>query len=68
MDLLTLMLQAAIALEHREAARALAAQLACVAHLATGDWVPTCLARHLGAAATLNGDRMSARAYYGQAL
>jgi DNA-binding CsgD family transcriptional regulator len=61
-------LQAAIALGHREAARTLGAQLACVAHLSTGDWVPTCLARHLGAAAALNGDRISARAYYAQAL
>jgi len=68
MDLLIRILQVAIALEHREAARSLAAKLACVAHLSTGQWDPTCLARHLGAAAALNGDRMSARAYYAQAL
>src|SRR6266516_4742575 len=58
----------AIVLEDREPARALAARLACVAHLATADWFLVCVARLLGATAALNGDRLAARAYYVQAL
>ena len=65
---LGLLLQAAILVEHRDAVRALSARLASVAHLATGDWVYTCPARHLGDAALLVGDRAAARAYYAQAL
>jgi DNA-binding CsgD family transcriptional regulator len=65
---LTFLLQAAVALEHKAAAQALVARLACVAHL-TGDILTrTCVARHLGDAAVLLGDRVSARAYYIQAL
>jgi predicted ATPase len=64
--LLVTLLEAAVLLEHRDAAQALGARLATVAHLATGDY--TCVARHLGEAATLAGDRAAARAYYRQAL
>ena len=65
---LVILLKCAIAVEHREAARALADKLACIAHLSLGDWVLTTVARQLGAAAALNGDRAAARAYYAQAL
>jgi ATP/maltotriose-dependent transcriptional regulator MalT len=65
---LALLLQAAVALEDKAAAQALAARLACVAHL-NGDTIVTmCVARHLGDAAALAGDRAAARAYYLQAL
>ncbi len=63
-----LLLQAAVVLEHRQASQALAARLACVAHLAADGNGPTCVPRHLGDAATLAGDRRAARAYYAQAL
>jgi DNA-binding CsgD family transcriptional regulator len=62
------LLQAAVVLEHREAAQALAAQLTCVAHLAIGYLLYTCVARPLGDASVLLGDLASARAYYAQAL
>jgi DNA-binding NarL/FixJ family response regulator len=65
---LAMLLQAAIAVRHREAAGALAARLACVAHLSIGDWFYTCLARQLGDAAVLVGDLSVAREYYAQAL
>jgi DNA-binding CsgD family transcriptional regulator len=66
---LVMLLQAAVLLRHRAAAAGLGARLACVAHLAisvgTGS---SCIARHLGDAAALAGDRVAARAYYRQAL
>jgi DNA-binding CsgD family transcriptional regulator len=63
------LLHAAVQFEHRAAARALSDQLACVAHLAISDWrFPTCLARHLGDAAVLLGDRAAAQAFYARAL
>jgi DNA-binding CsgD family transcriptional regulator/tetratricopeptide (TPR) repeat protein len=65
---LTAALHAAITLEHSEAARALAARLACVAHLAIGDWFHMSMARLLGEAAVLNGERATARSYFAQAL
>jgi DNA-binding CsgD family transcriptional regulator len=65
---LVLLLQAAIVIEHRVAAEALAARLACVAHLTGDTSVRTCVARHLGDAAALAGDSAAARAYYLQAL
>jgi ATP/maltotriose-dependent transcriptional regulator MalT len=65
---LALLLQAAVALEDQAAAQALAARLACVAHLSGDTAVTTCVARHLGDAAALVGDRTAARAYYAQAL
>jgi DNA-binding CsgD family transcriptional regulator len=65
---LGLLLQAAIYVEHRESMQALSARLGVVAHLATGDWIYTCPARHLGDAAVLMGDRAAARVYYDRAL
>jgi hypothetical protein len=63
------LLHAAVLFEHRGAARVLSDPLAGVAHLSISDWrFPTCLARHLGDAAALLGDRAAARAYYAQAL
>jgi ATP/maltotriose-dependent transcriptional regulator MalT len=65
--MLDLLLQVAVALEHRVAAAALAARLARVAHLGHSHTY-TCVARHLGDAALLAENRMTARAYYRQAL
>jgi ATP/maltotriose-dependent transcriptional regulator MalT len=62
------LLEAAVLLEHQGAARALSEQLACVADLTFGDSFQTCVARHLGDAAALLGDRAIARAYFSQAL
>jgi DNA-binding CsgD family transcriptional regulator len=61
-------LQAAIALGHRRAAGVLMARLDCVARLSTLPVFKTCIARHLGDAAALVGDRTAARGYYIQAL
>jgi ATP/maltotriose-dependent transcriptional regulator MalT len=61
-------LEAAIAVGHHRAARALMARLDCVAHLSSGAAFKTCVGRHLGDAAILVGDRTAARAYYAQAL
>jgi DNA-binding CsgD family transcriptional regulator len=66
--MLAYMLQAAVALGHREAARVLMARLDCVSHLSIGATSHTCVARHLGDAAVLVGDLPAARAYYSQAL
>jgi DNA-binding CsgD family transcriptional regulator len=69
MTILVPLLHAAVLFEHRGAARVLSDQLACVAHLSITAWeFPTCLARQLGDAAVLLGDRSAARAYYAQAL
>jgi DNA-binding NarL/FixJ family response regulator len=65
---LVLLLQAAIVVEHKAAAQALAAHLTCVSHLAGEAAFRTCVARHLGDAAALSGNRAGARAYYLQAL
>jgi DNA-binding CsgD family transcriptional regulator len=62
------LLQAAIAVEHKAAAQALAAHLTCVSHLTGEAAFRTCVARHLGDAAALTGDHTAARAYYLQAL
>jgi DNA-binding CsgD family transcriptional regulator len=67
-NLLTVLLRAAIAVEHHSAARALMAQLDCVADLSMGGTSHTCVARPLGDAALLLGDRAAARGYYAQAL
>jgi DNA-binding CsgD family transcriptional regulator len=61
-------LQAAIAVGHRRAAGVLMARLDCVAHLSTSPVFKTCIARHLGNASALVGDRTAARAYYARAL
>jgi ATP/maltotriose-dependent transcriptional regulator MalT len=68
MHVLAIVLQTAVVFGERKAAQALAARLACVAHLAIGDWFYTSVARHLGDAAALAGDHTAARAYYAQAL
>jgi DNA-binding CsgD family transcriptional regulator len=62
------LLPAAIAILDREAVEILVARLACVAYLSMGDWFYFCLARYLGDASALLGDRTSAHAYYMQAL
>jgi DNA-binding CsgD family transcriptional regulator len=66
---LVMLLQAAVLLGHHRAALGLSARLACVAHLAANVGSGSaCIARHLGDAASLLGDRATARAYYFQAL
>jgi DNA-binding CsgD family transcriptional regulator len=65
---LVMLLQAAVVVGDEAAARALAAQLACVAHLTGETGIYTCIARHLGDAAALLGDETAAHAYYLQAL
>jgi DNA-binding CsgD family transcriptional regulator len=65
---LTILLEAAVVFEHREAVQALVARLACVAQMAMEDHVYTSVGRQLGDAAVLLGDRATARAYYIQAL
>jgi DNA-binding CsgD family transcriptional regulator len=67
-QLLVMLLQAAVVVEHRTAARALATRLASVAHLTGEISIQTCVGRHLGDAAALAGDRTAACAYYQQAL
>jgi DNA-binding CsgD family transcriptional regulator len=67
-QMLVVLLQAAVAVEHRVAARGLARRLACVAHLTGEISIQTCVGRHLGDAAMLAGDPTAARAYYMQAL
>ena len=65
---LVLGLQCAIALEHRPAARALAAQLECVSHISIEEWAITSVARQLAAASVLNGDHAAAYTYCARAL
>jgi DNA-binding CsgD family transcriptional regulator len=65
---LALLLQSAVVVEHRAAAHALAGRLACVAHLNGDSVLLVCIARHLGDAAELVGDRAAARGYYLQGL
>jgi DNA-binding CsgD family transcriptional regulator len=65
---LALLLQSAVVVEHRAAAQALAGRLAGVAHLNGDSVVMVCVARHLGDAAALAGERTAARGYYVRAL
>jgi ATP/maltotriose-dependent transcriptional regulator MalT len=65
---LVLGLQCAIALEHRPAARILAAQLECVAQVSMEQWAITSMPRQLAAASVLNGDLAAAHAYCARAL
>jgi DNA-binding CsgD family transcriptional regulator len=65
---LVALLQAAVVLHHRAAARVLAARLDCMAQVAIDQNFYTCVARHLGDAAALLGNRTTARSYYGQAI
>jgi DNA-binding CsgD family transcriptional regulator len=62
------LLELAILLRDRAAAGYLAPRLAVLAPCAVADWGLTTVARHLGAAAELLGDRVRARDYYEQAL
>jgi ATP/maltotriose-dependent transcriptional regulator MalT len=65
---LIMLLQAAVVVEDHAASQALAARLACVADLIGEHDIYTCVARHLGDAGLLAGDRTAARGYYLQAL
>jgi DNA-binding CsgD family transcriptional regulator len=65
---LALLLQAAVVVEHRAAVQVLAGRLACVAHLNGDTLMLVCVARHLGDAAALVGDRTAALGYYAMAL
>jgi DNA-binding CsgD family transcriptional regulator len=68
---LLVLLQSTVVLGQVRAAQALAARVASLAHLSfathSTGWV-TCIARHLGDAARLAGERVAARSYYLQAL
>jgi RNA polymerase sigma factor (sigma-70 family) len=69
LDHLAALLQAANLFEHRAAAASLLHRLVSVAHLSMADWAfPTSVARQLGDAAALLGDRSAARVYYAQGL
>jgi len=65
---LTLYLQVAVLVEHREAAKLISRALSPLSDhaLTLIDW--TCVARHLGGAAALLGSIEDARSYYDQAL
>jgi DNA-binding CsgD family transcriptional regulator len=65
---LVTLLELAILLGDRAAAGLLSPRLDDLAPCALADWGLTTVARHLGAAAALLGDRERARAYYDQAL
>jgi len=62
------LLETAVLLKDREAAGLLASRLRPVAELAYGGLAQTCVARHLGAAAALLGEREEALTSYEQAL
>jgi len=62
------LLETAVVLKDQEAAALLASRLRNVASLAYGGLAFTCVARHLGAAAALLGEREEALACYEQAL
>jgi DNA-binding CsgD family transcriptional regulator/tetratricopeptide (TPR) repeat protein len=61
-------LEAAVLVGHREAAARLLERLSRGGHVTTGVRVPTCIARHLGAAAALLGRWAEARSHYEAAL
>ncbi|MGE3598851.1 MAG: LuxR C-terminal-related transcriptional regulator, partial [Dehalococcoidia bacterium] len=65
---LILLLEAAVMLDDQELAALVARRLAPLADCATADWALTTVARHLGAAAVLLGQREQAWAYSLQAL
>ncbi|MSQ14325.1 MAG: hypothetical protein EXR50_00460, partial [Dehalococcoidia bacterium] len=67
MHILCELLQTAVLVEDLEMARLLAQRLSKVALILSGPQF-TCIARDLGAAAALLGDKEKARAYYQQAL
>jgi DNA-binding CsgD family transcriptional regulator len=61
-------LEAAVLVHHHAAAARLLGRLARGGHVTTGVRLPTCIARHLRAAAALLGRRDEARAHYQAAL
>ena len=63
-----MLLQTAVAVKDRAASQAVGARLAGVAHVTGEMGTPTYIARHLGEAAALAGDRAAACAHYRQAL
>ncbi|MSQ15470.1 MAG: hypothetical protein EXR50_06375 [Dehalococcoidia bacterium] len=67
-SILIQLLETAAVIQDKSAASVLSHRLSSVAFLATADIHMTCVARHLGAAAALLGDREKAKAYYEQAL
>jgi DNA-binding CsgD family transcriptional regulator len=62
------LLEAAVSAGHRPAAALLLRRCADCGLGITGNAFPTCIDRHLGAAAALLGDRARARAHYAEAL
>lgn len=62
------LLEAAVLVEHHQAAHMLLTRLAECGGRTTGDWLPTCTGRHLGAAAQMLGKPEEALGYYEQAL
>jgi DNA-binding CsgD family transcriptional regulator len=62
------LLEAAILVEDQDLIAELAKPLMPVPFLAISDWVLTCVARHLGAAADLLGKTEEARSYFEQAI
>ncbi len=65
---LVTLLELAVLLGDRAACAFLAERLAVLAPCATADWGLTTVARHLGEAAAVLGDRARVRRYYDQAL
>lgn len=63
-----LLLQAALRIGHRPALELLLRRFAGSGLRTTGIFFPTCVPRHLGAAAALLGRHEEARKYYGEAL
>jgi DNA-binding CsgD family transcriptional regulator len=62
------LLEAAVLVEDRDCTAELAPHLAVAPDLAISDWILTCSARHLGAAADLLGRPAEARSYYEKAV
>jgi tetratricopeptide (TPR) repeat protein len=68
-DYQAIWLETAVLLRDRELVAKILPQLSAAAHLLSGQyWHQTCVARHLGAGASLRGDMDSARAYTEQAI
>ena len=65
---LIVLLQTAVAVKDQAASQAVGARLAGVAHVTGEMGTPTYIARHMGEAAALGGDRAAACAHYRQAL
>jgi hypothetical protein len=64
---LVVLLAAAVLVGDRAAAAVLRSRLAPLADLCS-DWAVTCVARHLGSASALLGERAAARSFYERAL